>query len=133
VGNSASWAPRPALIVVGWVGVVLALAGVVGYHDRRGQLLFGIAALVLAAAATHGTLLRPRLTADRDGLRIRRIGGQIRLAWPATRTRLRTARRLGRDTATLEIESGEQLFVFGWLELGTDPREVLDVLSCLRS
>ena len=131
--NSASWAPRPALIVVGWLGTVLALTGVIGYHDHRGQVLLGAAAVVLAAASAHGTLLRPRLAADRQGIRIRRTGGQVRLAWPETRTRLRTTKRLGRDSATLEIESGDQLFVFGWLELGTDPREVLDVLSALRS
>lgn len=131
--NSASWAPRPALIVVGWVGVVLAVAGIVGYHDHQGQLLFGVAALGLTAAAAHGTLVRPRLTADRDGLRIRRVGREIRLTWPETRTQLRTTKRLARDTATLEISSGDQLFVFGWLELGTDPRDVLDVLSSLRS
>ena len=55
------------------------------------------------------------------------------LTWPETRTQLRTTKRLARDTATLEISSGDQLFVFGWLELGTDPRDVLDVLSSLRS
>lgn len=131
--NSASWAPRPALIVVGWLGTVLALGGVVGYPDHRGQLLFGVAALVLAVASAHGTLVRPRLTADRHGVRIRRARGHVRLTWPDTRTRLRTTKRLGRDTATLEIESGDQLFVFGWLELGADPRDVLDVLSALRS
>jgi PH (Pleckstrin Homology) domain-containing protein len=133
VDNSASWAPRLALVVLGWVGVGLALAGAIGYQDQRGKLLFGIAALALALLAAHGTIVRPRLVAGRDGLRIRRLGREIRLDWSQARTRLRSTRRLGRDTATLEIEAGEQLFVFGWLELGTDPREVLDVLSTLRS
>lgn len=131
--NSASWAPRPALIVVGWLGTALALGAVVGYPDHRGQLLFGVAAVVLAIASAHGMLIRPRLAADRHGIRIRRTRGQVRLAWPDTRTKLRTTKRLGRDSATLEIESGDQLFVFGWLELGEDPRDVLDVLSALRS
>lgn len=96
-------------------------------------MLFGIAALALAAAAAHGTFVRPRLAADREVLRIRRAGREIRLTWAETRCRLRTTRRLGRETATLEIESGDRLFVLGWLELGTDPHEVLDVLSSLRS
>ncbi|GLY67591.1 PH domain-containing protein [Amycolatopsis taiwanensis] len=131
--NSASWAPRPALIIVGWLGTAFALAGVFSYPEHRGQVLFGVAAFALAAASAHGTLFRPRLAADRQGIRIRRTLGQVRLAWPETRTRLTTTRRLGRDSVTLEIESGDQLFVFGWLELGADPREVLDVLSALRS
>lgn len=97
-----------------------------------GRVLFGIAALLLAAASAYGTLVRPRLSADRRGIRIRTAHGQVQLDWAETRTRLRATRRLGRDSATLELETGENLYVFGWLELGTDPREVLDVLTALR-
>lgn len=127
------WAPRPALIALGWAGAALALACVAGYADRMGQVFFGVAALALAAASAHGTLVRPRLAADRHGIRIRTVRGLVRLGWAGTRTRLRTTRRLGRDTATLEIDTDDHLFVFGRLELGADPRDVLDVLSALRS
>ncbi|HET6500319.1 MAG TPA: PH domain-containing protein [Amycolatopsis sp.] len=113
--------------------MAVALAGLFVYGDRLGQVLFGIAALGLAAAAAHGTLIRPRLTADREGLRIRTAFGQVRLGWTEARTRLQTTRRLGRDSTTLEIDAKDHLYVFGWLELGTDPRDVLDVLSALRT
>jgi hypothetical protein len=133
VDNSAHWAPRPALVGLGWLGAAVALAGLFVYADRLGQVLFGIAALGLAAAAAHGTLVRPRLTADGEGVRIRTVGGQVRLGWADTRTRLQITRRLGRDATTLEIDTEDHLYVFGRLELGTDPRDVLDVLSALRT
>ena len=130
--NSATWSPKPALIAIGCVCAGLALTGALGYHDRMGEVLFGIAAVALIGACAHGVLVRPRLAADAQGLRIRTARGRVELGWPGTRTRLRTTRRLGRDAATLEIESGDRLFVFGWLELGADPRDVLEVLSALR-
>ena len=80
----------------------------------------------------HGLLLRPRLAADATGLRVRTLHGTHELAWPDTLTLLRSTKRLGRDSKTLEISSGDQLFVFGWLELGTDPADVLDELNRLR-
>ncbi|NYI88420.1 hypothetical protein HNR02_001743 [Amycolatopsis endophytica] len=100
--------------------------------DRAGTVLFTVAAVALIALSLHGLLVRPRLTADPRGLRIRTTTGKRDLHWPEVDVRLRTSRRLGRDSATLEIEAGEALFVFGWLELGEDPRDVLETLSGLR-
>lgn len=93
---------------------------------------FAVAAVALAAVSLHGLLVRPRLTADPRGLRIRTATGKHDLHWPEVTTRVRTTRRLGRNAATLEIEAGEQLFVFGWLELGADPLDVLDTLTALK-
>ncbi|GAA5158098.1 PH domain-containing protein [Amycolatopsis dongchuanensis] len=130
--NPSSWAPRPALVAVALLGALVALAGAVFSPDRMGAVLFGVAAVVLAALSAHGLFVRPRLAADDRGVRIRTTGGVHEFSWPETHTRLRSTRRLGRDSTTLEISVGEQLFVFGWLELGTDPRDVLDVLGALR-
>jgi hypothetical protein len=111
------------------LGVVVdALTG-----DRGGLVLFTLAAVAVGAFATHATIVRPRLAAGAEGLLTRTLSGTRRLPWAQTRTRLRTTRRLGRDGVTLEIEHDEQLYVFGWLELGEDPRDVLDVLSSLRA
>ncbi|MFD2397813.1 PH domain-containing protein [Prauserella oleivorans] len=99
--------------------------------DRPGTVLLGVVAAAVAAGALHGTLLRPRLTADASGLRIRTLGGVRRLSWPDVELRLTTTRRLGRDSAVLELESDE-LVVLGWLELGADPRDVHDELAALR-
>jgi hypothetical protein len=121
----SAWAVT-ALLVIGVV--VDALTG-----DHGGLVLFALAAVAVGAFATHATIVRPRLTADAEGLLTRTLGGTQRLPWGQTRIRLRTTRRLGRDGVTLEIEHDDQLYVFGWLELGEDPRDVLDVLSTLRA
>jgi hypothetical protein len=114
------------LLVLGVVVDVLT-------DDRGGLVLFAVAAVAVGAFAAHATIVRPRLAAGTEGLLTRTLGGTQQLPWGQTRTRLRTTRRLGRDGVTLEIEHDDQLYVFGWLELGEDPRDVLDVLSTLRS
>jgi hypothetical protein len=130
--SSPCWAPSPALVALCWFATAAALAGAFFFSDPRGRVLFGLAALLLAAASAHGTLVRPRLAADDQGIHVRSLHGRARLSWTETRTRLRTTRRRGRDAETLEIEAGDRLFIFSRLELGTDPRDVLDVLTALR-
>jgi hypothetical protein len=123
-------------VVSAWAVTALLLIGVVFdalTGDRGGLVLFALAAVAVGAFATHATLVRPRLAAGTDGLVTRTLSGTQRLPWAQTRTRLRTTRRMGRDGVTLEIEHDDQLYVFGWLDLGEDPREVLDVLSTLRA
>lgn len=131
-----SWAPRQALVLLAWGVTALLLAGVVTdalTGDRGGLVLFALATVAVGAFAGHATLVRPRLAADTEGLVTRTLGGTHRLPWGQTRTRLRTTRRLGRDGVTLEVEHEDELYVFGWLDLGEDPRDVLDVLSTLRA
>ena len=131
-----SWAPRPAVVVSAWAVTALLLVGVVTdavTGDHGGLVLFALATVAAGAFAAHSTLVRPRLAAGEEGLVARTLSGTHRLPWAQTRTRLRTTRRLGRDGVTLEVEHDGQLYVFGWLDLGEDPRDVLDVLSTLRS
>ncbi|MFC3450391.1 PH domain-containing protein [Amycolatopsis speibonae] len=118
-----------------WALTLLLLAGVTWLAiggDVGGTVLTGVAMLSVGALALHGTLLRPRLAAGPDGILARTVGGAHRCSWTETRLRLRTTRRLGRDSMTLEVDSGELLLVFGRIDLGEDPREVLDVLTALK-
>ncbi|OZM72611.1 hypothetical protein CFN78_13285 [Amycolatopsis antarctica] len=133
---SASWSPKPALLVIGWLlAAVTATAavftGLAG--DRGGMVLFGVGALLFAALSAYGTVLRPKLTANAEGIAVRTLSGTQRLAWTQTRVRLVRTRRLGRETPTLEIEHGDLLLVLGWIELGADPHDVLDVLGAFRA
>lgn len=128
----ARWAPQPALVGLGWLSAAAALAGAVLYVDPRGVVLLGVAAVVLLALSVHGSVVRPRLAADLRGVRVRTARGSHEFTWPETRTALRATKRFGRDGTTLEISAGDHLFVFGWLELGADPRDVLDALANLR-
>ena len=111
-------------MVSAWAVTALLLIGVVVdalTGDRGGLVLFALAAVAVGAFAAHATLVRPRLAADADGLVTRTLSGTQRLPWAQTRTRLRTTRRMGRDGVTLEIEHDDQLYVFGWLDLGRTP------------
>ncbi|SFA81866.1 PH domain-containing protein [Amycolatopsis marina] len=130
----SSYSPKPALVVVGWLGAAAAASGsayLALVADRTGALLFGVAAVALAAAAAHGALVRPRLAADHDGIRVRTLTSTRQWSWPEVRVRSTTTRRLGRDVSVLEIEADE-LLILGALELGADPRDVLDELNALR-
>lgn len=133
--HHSTWAPQTSLVVVGWLLTLASLAGALTsgfFGDRPGVLLFGVGTVALAAAAAHGTLLRPRLAADTDGLRVRTLSGNRLLSWSEVELRLVTTRRLGRDVPVLEVESGD-LVVLGRIELGTDPRDVYDELRHLSS
>ncbi|MFD2479541.1 PH domain-containing protein [Amycolatopsis albidoflavus] len=134
--HPASWAPRRNLVVVAWGLTALLLVGTVvdaTFGDGKGAVLTGLATLAVGAFAVHWTLVRPRLAADLDGVRARTLNGTHRLPWTGTTVRLRSTRRLGRDGVTLELEHGDQLFIFGQTDLGEDPRDVLDVLTELRA
>lgn len=127
-----SWAPRPALVALGFAGALVAVAGALFYGDKMSVVLLTIAAIALVAMSAYGLFVRPRLAADANGLRVRTLSGTREIPWPQAQTRLRQTRRLGRDSTTLEISVDEQLFILGRLELGEDPRDVFDVLSSLR-
>lgn len=131
-----SWSPRRALVVSAWAVTALLLVGVVVdvlSDDRGGLILFALATLAAGAFAAHSTFVQPRLAADAEGLQVRTLGGTHKLPWARTRITLRTTRRLGRDGVTLEIEHEDELYVLGAMDLGEDPRDVLDVLSTLRA
>ncbi|SEP51936.1 PH domain-containing protein [Amycolatopsis saalfeldensis] len=130
-----SWAPRRSLVVLAWSVAALLLVGAVTdlvFGDGKGAVLLGVAMLAVGGFAVHWSLVRPRLAVDAEGLVARTLGGTHRLPWAGTTTQLRTTRRMGRDGVTLELEHGDQLYVFGRLDLGEDPRDVMDVLSALR-
>ncbi|MCP2254905.1 PH domain-containing protein [Prauserella aidingensis] len=158
--STHSWSTHPGLVAIGWVLAVGAAAGALSASaaaDRPGTVLFGLGAVAMALAAAYGTFVRPRLTADDTGLRIRSLGGTRQLAWHEVRIRLATVRRMGRDATALEIEAlspasrspgtpadgtdpdddtdpdGTGLVVLGWLELGVDPRDVHDDLTALQA
>ncbi|MFI5611306.1 PH domain-containing protein [Amycolatopsis sp. NPDC051903] len=123
-------------MVAAWLVTVLLLAGAVldgFFGDGKGAVLMGLATVAIGAFAVHWTVVRPRLAVDEHGLVARTLGGTHHLPWAHTRTHLRTTRRLGRDGVTLELEHGDELYIFGRTDLGEDPRDVLDVLTVLRS
>jgi len=125
------WSPKP-LRTAGVAGLALVVLGIaaVGVADWPGRILLGIAALGLAADALHDVVARPRLSAGPDGVVVRTWGGAHRLAWHGLRARVRTTRRFGLLTRTLEIDVDPAvdddgvLLVLGRRDLGAPVEDV---------
>lgn len=130
------YAPKPAVVAVAWVALLVAVTAGVLTADPVGRLLAIVAALLLAALALVGTVARPRLAADQDGVRVGRLRGGLGWSWPDVhRIEVMRTRRLGRESRVLELEVSdrdgtERLLVFTWLDLGVDP---VDAAAGLRS
>jgi len=129
-----TWSPSPTLVGVGWTCAAGAVLWTLFTHDRGGQLLVGGAGLLLAVLSLHGTLARPRLSADPQGITIRGMFGRRHWPWPRIRSRTVHGRRLGRSTVTLELTvlPAEELIILGQLDLGADPEDVASELRALR-
>jgi hypothetical protein len=160
VDNSAEASPEPALtqrwatplpvVVVGWLAAVGALAWcLLAGADAPGRLLIGVAAAACGFLALYGTAVRPRLAADARGVRVRGLTGTMTYDWAAVESlHVVMTRRWGRSVPTLELDTRrgapdradttdadgppERLHIFGWLDLGADPRDVADTLRRLR-
>jgi hypothetical protein len=137
-----TWGPAPGLVALGWLGTIAATAWCVlltaSGADPAGRLLAGVAALALLVAAVYGTRARPRLRVDADGVT---VGGLLRARhhpWPLVQgVRVLRTRRFGRESSLLEIDTvtadgGERLLLFGRLDLGADPEDVVPELLDLR-
>lgn len=132
-----TWSPKTAALIAAGGGGLLAAAVAVLSGDPSGRLLVGLAAVGLLATATAGTLLRPRLAVDRDGLTVRGLAGRRRVIWSElAQWEVVTHHRLGRRVAVLELTvlqaDKEALLLFTSTELGEDPRDVLEALQQVR-
>lgn len=124
------WAPRVGeTVLTGAVGLVLAAAAVAA--DPVGRVLVGGAALLLIGLTVRDALVRPRLRADATGVTARALTGSTTIGWPVLRARVRSQRRWGVRSTTLELEDGSDdavLVVLGRRELGADPAAVAEAL-----
>jgi hypothetical protein len=126
------WSPPPLrTALVGGGALVLGVAAVAVVGDWPGRILLGAAALGLAVHAVHDLVARPRLSAGPDGVVVRGWGAPRRLGWEGLRARVRTTRRLGLVTRTLEIDVDPAhdddgvLVVLGRRDVGAPVEEVV--------
>jgi hypothetical protein len=127
------WAPRPAETGLAALGAVVAAVLAVT-SDPAGRLLFGVAAVCLAALVLADVLLRPRLRADADAVEVRTVALRRRLPWSTVqRVKVDERSRYGLVSRTLELEAGDTLVVLGRRSLGADPRDVAEALRELRA
>ncbi len=135
--SAKTWAPQLAAVALAWGLAAVAAAGAVFTDDPPGQVLLAVVALLLALAGLFGTVARPRLAANSEGVSVRGLTGTRTWRWGEVNVRLVRTRRLGRDTATLEVDAeGAEppaLVVLGRLDLGADPEDVVEELLALRT
>lgn len=114
-------------------GAVVAVLLLLTTTDRAGQLLAGIAALVLVGYVVGDLVCRPRLTVSPAGLVIRAPLTRARLDWSQVDdVRADTRVRLGLRSTTLEIDAGAVLAVLSRRALGADPERVAEVVRSFR-
>ena len=128
------WAPQAPLVGIGWVLTAIAALLVFVGTDPGGRVLLTIAALMLAVISLFGTLARPRLRADEQGVTVRGPFSSRTWTWPEVRVRLAHGRRLGRVSTTVELTvlHDDGLIILGRLDLGEDPADVVEQLQALR-
>lgn len=130
--NPVAWGPRPvAIAVIGFGGILMALACLLLADDVPGRILTAVAAVGLLTFALGSWRARPRLALTDEGVVYR--------GWWRTRTlgpediaaiRITEFRRLGRKAQLLEIDtSDDSLLVLSRWDLGGDPLPVLDALT----
>ncbi|MGW5050860.1 PH domain-containing protein [Actinokineospora sp. NPDC004072] len=132
-----SWAPDPAAVGVGWALCAAAVAAALLVDDTRGSVLLVVAAALLGLLALFGTVARPRLAADHDGVTVRGLVGRKRWRWAEVNVRLVRTRRLGRVSTAVELDADNAeppgLVLLGRLDLGADPEDVAEALVRLRT
>ncbi|SDC79063.1 PH domain-containing protein [Actinokineospora iranica] len=135
--RSRQWAPRPPVVGVAWLLTAAAALAAALIGDPRGALLLAVAAVMLGVLALFGTVARPRLAADPTGLTVRGLTGRRRWSWGEVNVRLVRSRRFGRESTAVEIDADNAarpaLVILGELDLGADPRDVVDDLLRLRT
>jgi hypothetical protein len=132
-----SWRIRPVLPVTKLLGTVAIVALVLafGRDDPVRWFLAAAVGLGLAGWALRDLIAPVRLAADPDGVTVVvGFAGRRRLRWSEIeRVQLDRRDRLGVRTQLLEVDAGDNLYLFSRYDLGAEPEDVLASLLALRS
>jgi hypothetical protein len=134
--ESAKFRVDRRLTIAKIVGVVVfAVLAVVLVSDPIRTAGAAIGAAVLAGYALRDLVAPIRLAADQTGLTIVvRFASHHRLGWSdIVRIRLDRHSRWGLQADFLEIDSGQQLYLFSHYDLGMSPAEALTAVEAIRS
>jgi PH (Pleckstrin Homology) domain-containing protein len=124
----------PAAKLFGAVAIVV-LVLVFGRGDPVQWFLAVAVGFGLAGWALRDLIAPVRLAADPDGVTvIAGFAGRRRLAWSQIeRVRIDRRARLGVRTELLEVDAGDNVYLFSRYDLGAEPEDVLASLLALRS
>jgi hypothetical protein len=114
--------------------VVLALVAL-GSGERSQSVIGLVVASAVAVYAARDLVARERLRADPDGVvAVRGYAGHRRLAWSEIeRVRVDARTRFGASTELLEVDAGEEIYLFSRHDLGVDPTDAAEALEAVRS
>jgi hypothetical protein len=131
------WRVRPVLPVTKLMGAVavVVLAAAFAEHDPIRWAIALVVALALAIWALRDLLAPVRLAADTSGVTV--IAGCARrrhLPWSVVE-RVRVERRTHRGlrSETLELDTGDAIYLFSANDLGAPPEDVVATLADLRA
>jgi len=131
------WRIRPVLPVTKLMGTVAVLVLAVAFagHDPIRWAIAGVAAVALAVWALRDLIAPVRLSADPTGVTV--VAGFARrrhLPWSAIE-RVRVDRRTHRGlrSETLELDTGDAIYLFSTNDLGALPEDVVASLADLRA
>lgn len=134
--QTRSWrVPRPVIGAKVAGTAAFALVALWFSHDPTRLVVAALAALLLGAYAVRDLSQPVTLSADRDGVHVRRgFFGQRRVLWgEIERVRIDSRRRISGRSKLLEIDTGETIYLFSKYELGEDPADVVDELNAART
>lgn len=125
----------PIVVFAAKCGLAAVLVVVTLVFGVREQVTIGLAAaLAVIIFAARDVVARERLRADADGLvAVSGYAGRRHLDWSDVQRMVVDSRlRLGARTETLEVDAGDQIFLFGRFDLGVPPDEALATLEQIR-
>jgi Bacterial PH domain len=125
----------PLAVIAAKFGLAALLVIVTLAFGVREQVTIGLAAaLAVIIFAARDMVARERLRADADGLvAVSGYAGRRHLDWSDVQRMIVDSRlRLGARTETLEVDAGDQIFVFGRFDLGVPPEDALATLEQIR-
>jgi hypothetical protein len=125
--------PRSVMLIKFAVAALLALGSLVVDNESQTLVLL-VAAAGVAAYAGRDLFARERLRADADEvIAVRGYSSRRVLAWSEIeRLRVYATGRLGTRSEMLEVDTGDEIFLFSRFDLGVDPEEALGALEAIR-
>lgn len=125
------FAATPRLVTALLAGAVSAGVALL-FVDTPGRILLLALIVVLVGESVRLAVIRPVLSVDASGVRVRRAGGAHTYPWsevgPVTAT---TSRRLV-TSKSVELDVGDTLVVLPAYRLGADPAEVVAAIEAAR-
>ncbi|MBA3489054.1 MAG: PH domain-containing protein [Longispora sp.] len=129
------WRVRLVSFIGKSLGALVSVAAAIFVAKDRLEVGMALGvAILLAAMAARDLLLRVRLSAAPEGVTVTAGLMRRRIPWgQIERIRVDNRSRMGLRSELLEIDAGDELYLFSARELSASPTEVADELLRMRT